>query len=396
MKPSFVSHILETFEKDKNIVLHLDEVRNTSQRFYPFNNPSFEEVTGDGCINFRQGKTTGLLDTEDILHARNYGACMCARKEDLISIGGADEHTDYLGHICGPYEMTFRLVNDGKKEVWHQEEFLYHTGHPGTNGRNNYLGPHDGSNMSTAALNILDSGRKMPLTENKAIRMLRTQTKDLSKDPLETWIVLGPEIQTWKMNPWRLLASEHRTFWVRVRRKMRKLIQRNNTQSGVSRLSLAVATQLYTRIFWMSFKQLFYKTTSYGANKVMSKSMFFQIEQIFIYFGRIWKNNLYAVEICRKGIDQTIRDGVKEVVLNGANHVSGVLCLLAKETPLKVTGIYDAAMAGKNFLGFKVCPAEDLKGYEGKVMIASLSRISDKANHLQGLGIQKQHIVEFR
>ena len=133
--PTFVESIIESFEEDRNIVLHMDEVRNIDKKFYPFNYPSIEEVISEGCINWKDGKTTGLLDQEDILHTRNYGACMAALREDLINIGGADEHIDYLGHICGPYEMTFRLVNAGKKEVWHQEEFLYHTWHTGQAGQ---------------------------------------------------------------------------------------------------------------------------------------------------------------------------------------------------------------------------------------------------------------------
>ncbi len=177
-KPSFVESIIKSFESDSNIVLHMDEVRNKDRRFYPFNYPSIEEIVGDGCINFKNGKTTGLLDKEDIIHTRNYGSCMCALREDLINIGGADEHIDYLGHVCGPYEMTYRLVNAGKKEVWHQEEFLYHVWHPGTDGDDNYIGPHDGFNMSTTALDIRQNGRVRPLFENNVIGSLRTNKSD--------------------------------------------------------------------------------------------------------------------------------------------------------------------------------------------------------------------------
>jgi hypothetical protein len=77
---------------------------------------------------------------EDIIHSRNYGACFCARRDLLIQIGGADEHIDFIGHICGPYDLTFRLINIGCKEIWHETEFLYHTWHPGQAGENNYLG----------------------------------------------------------------------------------------------------------------------------------------------------------------------------------------------------------------------------------------------------------------
>jgi len=157
-----------------DVVVHLDQFRNIRRDLYPFRFPSFEEVLGDGCINNVGGLTRGLGDTSDPLHARNYGACMAARRADLIGIGGADEHRDYLGHICGPYDMTFRLINTGKREVWLDDEFTYHTWHPGQAGEDNWMGPHDGRHMSTTALRALATGRVLPLEENPAIRALRT------------------------------------------------------------------------------------------------------------------------------------------------------------------------------------------------------------------------------
>ena len=174
VRETFIQTIIEKFECDPDIVYHMDQFRSARRDFYPFNYPTFEEVTGDGCINNAGGKTTGVLNTEDPLHTRNYGACMCARREDLIAIGGADMHVDYLGHICGPYDMTFRLINLGRREVWDMNEFMYHTWHPGQGGADNYLGPHDGRHMSTTAIEALTSGRVMPLKENDCIRMLRT------------------------------------------------------------------------------------------------------------------------------------------------------------------------------------------------------------------------------
>lgn len=177
VKPTFIESIIESFDEDSNIVLHMDEARNNGSRFYPFNYPSIEEVVDEGCINWKDGKTTGLLDRVDPLHTLNCGACTSALREDLINIGGADEHIDYLGHICGPYEMTFRLVNAGKKEVWHPNEFLYHVWHPGQAGHGNYLGPHDGEYMSTTALQCLKTQRLLPLVKNSAIRMPRVETE---------------------------------------------------------------------------------------------------------------------------------------------------------------------------------------------------------------------------
>lgn len=153
--PHFIESIIQTFEEKDNIFLHLDQFRNINKKFYPFNYPSFKEVVGEGCINLKNGKTKGIEDSTDVLHTRNYGTCFCCRRENFISIGGADEHIDYVGHICGPYDLSFRLINAGLEEIWHKTEFLYHTWHPGTDGHQQYCGPHDGKNMSTTALSNL-------------------------------------------------------------------------------------------------------------------------------------------------------------------------------------------------------------------------------------------------
>jgi len=173
VKPGFIRAIARQFEQDPRVVLHLDQFRNNRRDFYPFSYPGFEQVEGEGCINNAGGRTAGIIDHSDPIHSRNYGACMCARRPDLIGIGGADEHVDFVGHICGPYDMTFRLVNHGLRELWHDSEFMYHTWHPGQAGVDNYLGPHDGQHMSTTSLAALASGRVMPLLENPAIRALR-------------------------------------------------------------------------------------------------------------------------------------------------------------------------------------------------------------------------------
>lgn len=176
VKPSFIGAIVSAFDSDRKIVLHVDQFRNVRRDLYPFNYPAFEEVTGRGCINNVNGKTRGIAIPDDAIHNRNYGACMCALREDLIRIGGADEHVDYLGHICGPYEMTFRLVNAGLRESWLDDEFMYHTWHPGQAGEDNYLGPHDGRHVSTTALDALTAGRIFPLVENPTIGSLRTSS----------------------------------------------------------------------------------------------------------------------------------------------------------------------------------------------------------------------------
>ncbi|MBF0511048.1 MAG: radical SAM protein [Candidatus Omnitrophica bacterium] len=210
VKPTFVESILKSFEKDKNIVLHLDQVRNKDKKFYPFNYPSIEEIIGEGCVNFKKGKTTGLWEKNDLIHSRNYGACMCALRQDLIAVGGADEHISYLGHICGPYELTFRLVNYGKKEVWNEKEFLYHVWHPGSDGQQNYLGPHDGKNVSVTALEVIKTKRVYPLLENKAIEQCRLNKDHLPQGSFFPLLIQDDLLKQWHVSEDKFYVSAGR------------------------------------------------------------------------------------------------------------------------------------------------------------------------------------------
>jgi len=180
IKPTFVSEVVKQYEKDDRLALHFEQIRNFDQKFYPFNYPTIEEINGAGCVNAVDGVPIGLNDSAKSLkqdwnlwHRYNYGACLCARRKDLIMIGGADEHEDYLGHICGPYEMTARLINAGVKDKLHDTHFLYHVWHPNQGGDNNYCGPNNGKGMSTTAMEIPKTGRVLPLVENPEIRDLR-------------------------------------------------------------------------------------------------------------------------------------------------------------------------------------------------------------------------------
>ena len=172
--PNFIQSIITAFQQNPRSAVHLDEVRSVSRKFYPFNFPSFEEFLASPCPNWTGHTTKGLDHSSDMLHEANYGACLAARREDLIRIGGSDEHLDYLGYICGPYDLTFRLVNAGCRERWLTDEYLYHSWHPGESGINiDYHGPSDGRGMSSRSLAARKSGHIPPGLENGAIRALR-------------------------------------------------------------------------------------------------------------------------------------------------------------------------------------------------------------------------------
>jgi hypothetical protein len=173
--PNFIQSIITAFEQEPRSAIHLDEVRSMSRKFYPFNFPSFEEFLASPCPNWTGRTTKGLDRSSDMLHEANYGACLAARRDDLIRIGGSDEHLDYLGYICGPYDLTFRLANAGCRERWLTDEYLYHSWHPGESGINiDYHGPSDGRGMSSRSLAARASGETQPGLENGAIRALRT------------------------------------------------------------------------------------------------------------------------------------------------------------------------------------------------------------------------------
>src|SRR5579872_5118929 len=180
-RPTFIENVIKALEEPDVVAVHLDQVRNFDRKYYPFNYPSFEEVTGAGAVNWLGNVTMGLSTEEDRLHRANYGACMAARRSDLLAIGGADEHLDYLGYCCGPYDLTFRLLNRGGREQWLTNEFLYHTWHPNqTSINSDYSGPHDGRFLSLISLHARATGQIRPSLENPCLR-IEDESKRLEK-----------------------------------------------------------------------------------------------------------------------------------------------------------------------------------------------------------------------
>jgi hypothetical protein len=376
VRKTFVEEIVRCFEKDPNIVLHLDEVRNNNKRFYPFNYPRVEEAIGDGCINWRDGKTTGLWDVDDIMHTRNYGACFAASRKDIISIGGADEHIDYLGHICGPYEMTFRLVNLGKREVWHPTEFLYHVWHPGQAGDNNYLGPHDGKHMSTTALGARRTGRILPLVENPAIRQLRLKggsNSDLS--------LLGQLISPETLNGWSVeqLKKNKRLVWRQWLSPMGGFRQR--------RLSKA--------LFKMAAKQFWIKLTKVPRQLKSPKVVLQKAVNACYFLKNIHQHNLHIAQQSQLILEDLAKHGATQISLYGTGDIAEMLYGLTADVPLKVQSIYDD-FGDEVFMGFDVQPVSECVKNTGKIIIAAMVGIDEKIERLMKLGVERDRIVTLQ
>lgn len=177
--PKFIESIISTFEEHKKerIILYLDEVRSANESFYSFKNYKWEDIMEDlGLINWDPitRMPAGLTTDHDIIHQRNYGACFCATKKSIIEAGGFDEHPAYHCFTCGPYELGWRLVNNGYKEIWHQSEWLLHPWHPWVRSNLDIMGETDGMGINLAALTVREIKRIEPYKENIKIKQIRT------------------------------------------------------------------------------------------------------------------------------------------------------------------------------------------------------------------------------
>lgn len=375
VKSTFVESVIKSFEEDSNIVLHIDEVRNINRKYYPFNYPSVEEIMEEGCINWKDRTTFGLIDEKDPIHSLNYGACMCALRKDLISIGGADEHMDYLGHICGPYEMTFRLVNAGKKEAWHQREFLYHTWHPGTDGKMNYLGPHDGFNMSATALKIRNSGRILPLDENSVIKEIRLNGN------YDAESLLFKAIDDNKIRKWTIeSAKEDNRYFSDAMIKLKR--------SPASALSVAGT-------FIKIFASQFYEQVAGFLKKPKSPR---EIIMAGFYAYRFLRNkskhNKYVLENCERCLKDLALSDAKEIAIYGSKEIVRVLYKLSLNSQVKIIAVYDDNnQVGRKFFDLNIMPFEEIRTYSGKIVIAEPDGVEDRIEKLLNMGIERSRLI---
>ncbi|OPX23636.1 MAG: hypothetical protein B1H04_03540 [Planctomycetales bacterium 4484_123] len=380
----FVQAIVEAFRRDPKIVLHLDQVRNVSRRFYPFDYPSPERIVGPGCINWINGRPAGLWDDSDPLHRRNYGACMAAPRADLIAIGGADEHIDYLGHICGPYEMTFRLVNAGSRELWHQREWVYHVWHPGERGRGQPLGPHDGRHMSTTALEARSSGRVLPLVENPAIRRLRTAGPQ-AEAPLNL------AIDAERVSGW------HEAQLARVPIRPRRVGARSGRRQDLGpRLGPGTKLRLAGMLAGMLAEQLGIKLRmSFRVRKPRAgrgagagRSPWLRLGRLVRFLLRAGAYDAHLMRQCWRTLKVLRRRGERRICLYGTGRAARIIRLLSRRAAIDIVAVAscDGYCPPGQWPG-PLASEADLARRGEPVVIATLVNIEEKVSSLRAAGV---------
>jgi hypothetical protein len=408
---TFVESIINAFEKDKNIVLHMDQLRNMDKRFYPFNYPSIQEIRRTKCLNSCDGKPIGLVDRSAPLHLPNYGACFSAIRKDLIAIGGADEHIDYLGHICGPYEMTFRLVNAGRTEIWHQDEWLYHLWHPGQSGDNNFAGPHDGRHMSQTALTARKTGRILPLVENNAIKKLRLgQSRTMPDSALLDLALSGVQMKEWRIDNEHYSKIGYRLGRTNISMRERESAdQRSMKNLRKEPLIFYELTKIFIKIYLDQFRRAIRRVSlsfSYGRPPVKNPYRhnsfdhvpgtrgFLQVPGLALrFFKRQAVNVSYMIQRCQRCLYDLNSIGVKDIVLFGSGPVAEALRLFSQKYSINIRAVYDTKPG--HLKGYPVPSLETLRSYEGKIIVSSFDDVERKTEILKAIGISPHKIVDL-
>jgi hypothetical protein len=389
VRETFIKSVLDAFNSEPTIILHLDQFRNDRRDLYPFNFPSFADVVGEGCINYSNGKTVGVSDGTDPLHTRNYGACMCALRSDLIAIGGADEHIDYLGHICGPYEMTFRLVNYGRRELWLNNEFTYHTWHPGQSGENNYVGPHDGRHLSSRALQAKFTGRTLPFAENRAIRNLRLEDYQIPLQQLLSQVVSEERLQAWSkenvaiLEPrlWRtLLSCRRRVVALRLAKTFSKLLLRR-VQTKAAQL---ITTESVVSDAPVGSRGVIQSKSSSKAFLSLARAKTFLRITVEFFVAMIHRS--------RDCLRSLLTQGHSEVSIYGTDDVAEILYDLTFDIPLKVKNVYGDTR-GKMFHAFRVLPIDGYRPDDEPLIITGSAEVMAKIDRVRNLGVPPERMI---
>jgi hypothetical protein len=262
------------------------------------------------------------------------------------------------------------LVNAGKKKVWHQEEFLYHTWHPGTDGKNNYLGPHDGRNMSTTALKARIIGRVMPIIENPAIKMYRLNKDNTApEEELMLSAMINREIYGWEIENLRA----------------RKKKQQATVFEYIKNINAAVTFGYILR------RQVLIKINRVSSSQsplIYIFSKFYMMPQIIRNMFK-YASNIY--QRCSKAIQDIEERGITEIAICGTGDEARVLYKLINGE-LEVKSVFDPS-SGKRLFDHNVLPMTEIKNYKGTVVVTNLGTADEILGILRKVGIPPDNIM---
>ena len=154
---------------------------------------------------------------------------------DAFRFGGFDEHASLEGYMCGPYELTWRLVNAGLPEIWHDEAMVtWHFAHPEPLGLDwgwfslrmlrEMAHPHV-DHHALAAVEAFSAGRLLPLDENPDVHQRRMALRRIGTNFEEkyAWMTAARGFTRWQRFQMRLaLAREARDrMWTAVYWRLR-------------------------------------------------------------------------------------------------------------------------------------------------------------------------------
>ncbi len=401
VRPGFVASIIREFQERGPIALRYDEVRNDDTRFRPFRRPSFDAITGYGCVNWLDGRPLGLCDGVDPLCARDHDACLCALREDLIAIGGADLHHDYLGDRGTVAEMTFRLAGHGRPEVWHRTEWLYRVGDQDRGGENP-ADPLTGRRMVQGACARRAQGTVLPLLESPAIARTRGGARpadeDIGKELLPRGLVAawGPERPAGAA-PCRSAGVQSTPPWLP---KAGAYVPPTTTADPI--LGSAPPSTARPRMFllmagllWHDLRIKLQVPTRLPSPPGLAKAgrPITQLRSLAAFVCRVHAYHRDRLLACWRHLRYARALGAREVILYGDGVAARMLCALAPYVPLTVRAIVPFCAAGRPHGAGLLFPAA-----AAHVMIVPAA-FTDTTKHLARLaacGVDRTSVVTLR
>lgn len=171
--PTFLETIVRIFDEheNENIILNLGQLRIDNKGLYPY---PFRDLVWENIIRIIVSAPFEICNWDYerncIVDKGGYGSCFCARRDSIIKAQGFDEDAQFSGlATSGAFELGWRLVNKGYKDLWDSRDYLIHLWHPGSLRPDE---PQQKSNTGEPFI-ILKTGRSKPFVENSKIKKLR-------------------------------------------------------------------------------------------------------------------------------------------------------------------------------------------------------------------------------